>query len=362
MSTSRSKLLMMRAEGVDCLAIMNAQQPFLDSTFHYLTENQSGSFENCLLLVFPDGRMDVIVSGMEEKSALKGKGNVHVYNTLKEREETIKELIQGVRRIGVNSGSVTMRTAESFQKLNSSIELVDVSEAISLTRSIKDSTEIESIRKACKITSAVAQEIPNLIREGLTEIEVRNIIDIKLREKGGHGNAFKTIVAFADNASEPHHEPQDRALRSGDIALFDFGCTYEGYCSDLTRTIFCGPPKQRLSHAYETVQMSKIAGMEIIKDGVKACEVDIAARKVIDSSEFQGLFIHSFGHEIGMSVHEGGSLSRKSNLILRKNMIVSAEPGIYIDGLGGIRIEDTVLVLEDGCEALTDFNQELTVI
>jgi len=353
---------MIRAEGVDCIAIMNAQEPYIDPTFHYLTENQSGLFENCLILVFPDGKMDVVVSRMEERSARRGKGDVHVYSTLKEREDIIRELLEGIRRIGINSSSVTMRTAEALQKTVPLTELVDISEAVSLTRSVKERSEIENIRKACKITSEVAQEIPDLMIDGLTEREVRTIIDMKLRERGGHGNAFDTIVAFAENASEPHHDPQDRKLRPGEVALFDFGCTYDGYCSDLTRTVFRGVPPARLSRAYDTVLKAKMAGMSKIKAGVKAFEVDIAARNIIDNSEFEGLFTHSFGHEIGMSVHEGGSLNRKSNLVLRANMVVSAEPGIYIDGLGGVRIEDTVLVLEDGCEALTDFDQELTVI
>ena len=362
MNNFRSRMLMTRVEGVDCIAVMNAQQPFVDSTFHYLTENQSGSFENCLLLIFPEGRIDVIVSSMEVNSARQGKGNIHVYSTLKEREGLMKELLEGVKRIGVNSSSVTMRNAESLQKMIPSVELVDVSEAIASTRSIKDRSEIESIRRACKITSRVAQDIPEFLKDGLTEKEVRNIIDMKLREKGGDGNAFNTIVAFAENASEPHHEPQDRALKIGDVALFDFGCTYEGYCSDLTRTLFRGVPTSRLSRAYETVRKAKIEGMSMIKAGVKASDVDMAARRVIDESEFEGLFIHSFGHEIGINVHDGGSISRKSNLVLQENMVVSAEPGIYIEGLGGIRIEDTVLILEDGCEALTDFDQSLTVI
>lgn len=362
MTVSRAKRVMSRAEGVDAVVIVNSQEPYLDPTFRYLTDNQSGLFEGCLLILHPDGSMDAVVSRMEEASARRGEGRVHTYQTLKEREALITELLQGCRRIGINSGFITVRNADSLQTLLPSSELVDASEAISATRSIKDDREISRIREACRISSMVADRIPSLLHEGVTEMEVRNQIDIMMRDGGGHDNAFHTIVAFGEGAAEPHHDPSQRALRKGDVALFDFGCRFEGYCSDLTRTVFFGQPDPRLAKAYATVSKAKQEGMSLIRAGAKASDVDAQARKVIDDSEFKGLFTHSFGHEIGMSVHEGGSLSSRSALILRAGMVVSSEPGIYIDGLGGIRIEDTVLVLEDGCEPLTDFNQSMTVI
>jgi len=134
------------------------------------------------------------------------------------------------------------------------------------------------------------------------------------------------------------------------------------YCSDLTRTVFFGEPDERLRRAYEVVQKAKAAGMDAMMDGAPAKKADLAARKIIDSSEFKDMFIHSFGHGIGMNVHEGTSVSHLSKDILKENMVVSAEPGIYIPGVGGIRIEDTVIIKKDGCEPLTKFDQRLTVV
>lgn len=362
MTVSRARRVMGRAEGVDALVIVNSQDPYLDPSFRYLTDNLSGLFEGCLLVLQPDGSMDAVVSRMEEVSARRGEGRVHVYQTLKEREEIIINLLDGARRIGINSGSITVRSAESLQALLPTVELVDVSEAISSTRSIKDEREISRIREACRISSLVANEIPSLLYEGITEMEASNQIDTMLRDRGGHGNAFHTIVGFGEGSAEPHHDPSQRALRKGDVVLVDFGCRFEGYCSDLTRTLFFGEPDPKLARAFTTVHRAKQEGVSRIKAGAKASEIDASARKTIDDSEFKGLFTHSFGHEIGMSVHEGGSLSSRSTLVLRAGMVVSAEPGIYIDGLGGVRIEDTVLVLEDGCEPLTGFDQHFTVI
>ena len=134
------------------------------------------------------------------------------------------------------------------------------------------------------------------------------------------------------------------------------------YCADLTRTIFLGEPPLILRRAYEVVKEAQIAGIEMIRDGAKACDADLAARKIIDDTEFKGKFIHSFGHGIGMDVHQPIGLHPRSQQILRAGNIVSAEPGIYIPGVGGIRIEDTVLVTEDGCRILTDYDHDITIV
>jgi len=183
-----------------------------------------------------------------------------------------------------------------------------------------------------------------------------------MRSLGADGNAFETIAAFGRNSAEPHYRPGGRKLRKGDVALFDFGCKCDMYCSDLTRAVFFGEPDEKLKRAYETVAEAKAAGMALMADGVPVKKVDRAARKIIDRSEFKDLFTHSFGHGIGMNAHEAVTVSKLSDDILKENMVVTAEPGVYIPRLGGIRIEDTVLVKKDGCEPLTKFDQRVTVI
>jgi Xaa-Pro dipeptidase len=183
-----------------------------------------------------------------------------------------------------------------------------------------------------------------------------------MRELGGTGNAFDTISAFGPNSSRPHHSPTDSKLKKGDAALFDFGTKYDRYCSDMTRTVFFSKPPKIMQRAYEVVLEAQTAGIEKYKGGMPARDADLAAREVIENTEFKGKFIHSFGHGIGMEVHQGISVSPRSEHILKEGNIVSAEPGIYIPGVGGIRIEDTCLITKDGCERLTDFDRSFTVI
>jgi Xaa-Pro dipeptidase len=347
--------------GTDAVVIMNGGTPFLDPAFWYVTEQRSGSFEGTIAVISKDGRLDVIVNRLEELSAKGGKGNIRVYSGREERDTLLRTLLKDCRTIGMNAGSVTYAGAEYIRKI-SGAEITDVSGAVLSSVSIKDASEIKAIREACRIASEAADSIPEFLREGMTEKEAAAEIDGRMRSLGAEGNAFDTIAAFGEFSAEPHHRPCGRRLRKGDAALFDLGCRYEMYCSDLTRTVFFGDPDDRLARAYGIVSEAKAAGMGKIRDGVAAKDIDTAARDVIDMSEFKGSFIHSFGHGIGMNVHEGISVSHLSGDILKENMVVSAEPGIYIPGVGGVRIEDTVLVKKDGCETLTRSDQSMTVI
>ena len=362
MGKSRAVRLMENAEGVDKIVIMNGGEPFLDSTFWYITEAKTGVFEGSTAFVSSDGTVDVLVSTLEEEAAKTSKANVHVYRTKAEHDSIIKEILGSARKVGINSPSATYSMVTGLQKLKEDIEFVNVSNAIGDTVSIKDESEIKATEKACKITSKVAQELPSMISEGVSEKEVAAEMDIRMRKLGGTGNAFETIAAFGANSADCHHVPCDYRLKKGDTALFDFGSKYDMYCADLTRTIFLGEPALILRDAYEVVRKAQIAGIECIRDGAKACEPDLAARKVIDNSDFKGKFIHSFGHGIGMDVHQAIGVHPKSEQILKAGNIISAEPGIYIPGIGGIRIEDTVLVTEDGCRILTDYDHSPTVV
>ena len=257
--------------------------------------------------------------------------------------------------------SVSYAAAEYVRK-TAEIEIVNASKAIGDTVSVKDEKEIEATRKACRISSQVAGEIPDMLSEGVSEREVAARMDNRMRELGGTGNAFDTIAAFGAWSSMPHHMPCDYRLQRGDAALFDFGTKYDRYCSDMTRTVFLGKPQDVLERAYDVVLRAQEAGIAEYRAGAKACEADLAARKIIDESEFKGRFIHSFGHGIGMDVHQHISVSPRSEDVLKAGNIVSAEPGVYIPGVGGIRIEDTVLITENGCEVLTSFDHSFTVV
>ena len=362
MARTRAERLISNADGMDAVVIANDGEPFLDSTFWYLTEQPSGTFEGSFAIVRKDGTLDVIVSILEEESAKDGVGDVHVYHDREERERYIKEALSGCSKVGFNTHSATYAAVQYIRKVVGDIEPVDAGSAIDATVSVKDAKEIEATRRACRISSQVAAEIPDYLSEGVSEREVAARMDSRMRELGGTGNAFDTIAAFGAYSSQPHHMPCDYRLRKGDTALFDFGSKYDRYCSDMTRTVFLGKPPEVLERAYEVVLEAQQAGIEEYRDGAKASAADLAARKIIDESEFKGKFIHSFGHGIGMDVHQAISVSPRSDQTLHAGNIVSAEPGIYIPGVGGIRIEDTCLVTEDGCEVLTSFDHSFTVV
>jgi Xaa-Pro dipeptidase len=362
MTKTRAERLMENAEGMDAIVVMNDGEPFLDSTFWYLTEQPGGCFESSFAVVRRDGSLDVIVSPLEEESAKDGVGNVCVFHTREEREGFLKESLKGCSKVGFNTHSSTYAMVEYVKKIAGGFEVVDAGNAIDATVSVKDQKEIEATKKACMISSQVAKELPDYIAEGRSEKEIAARMDNRMRELGGTGNAFDTIAAFGPYSAQPHHMPCDYRLKKGDTALFDFGTKYDRYCSDMTRTIFLGKPADILERAYEVVREAQLAGIAEYHAGASASAADLAARKIIDDSEFKGKFIHSFGHGIGMDVHQAISVSPKSEQILKAGNIVSAEPGIYIPGIGGIRIEDTVLVTENGCEILTDFDHSLTIV
>lgn len=360
MEKSRAERLLENAEGMDAVVIANDGEPFLDSAFWYITEQRSGTFEGSFAIAGPNG-LDVIVSILEEEGARDGAGNIHVYHDRKERDQFIRDALKGCRKVGFNVDNVTWAAAEYVRK-TADIEIVNASNAIGETVSVKDAKEIEATRKACAISSQVAGEIPDMLSEGVSEKEVAARMDSRMRELGGTGNAFDTIAAFGAYSSQPHHMPCDYRLRKGDTALFDFGTKYDRYCSDMTRTVFLGRPPEVLERAYDIVLKAQQAGIAEYRAGAKANAADLAARKIIDESEFEGKFIHSFGHGIGQDVHQHISVSPRSEQVLKAGNIVSAEPGVYIPGVGGIRIEDTVLITEDGCEVLTSFDHSFTVV
>lgn len=346
---------------LDAVIIANGTEPFLDSTFWYLTEQMSGSFEGSIAMVHKDGTLDVIVSQLEEEIARSGTGELHVYKTGQEYKDILTELLKDCKKVGVNSGSISYSAIRMLRKVREDLEFEDASGIVSETVNVKDGKEVACIRKACEITSKVANELPSMISEGVSEKEVAAEMDIRMRRYGGTGNAFDTIAAFGKYSAEPHHMPCDYRLKKGDTALFDFGAKYDRYCADLTRSIFLDDPGDTMRRVYEIVLKAQQAGIDTIRPGVNAEAVDAAAREVIDSTEFKGRFIHSFGHGIGMDVHQEIHVSPRSKHVLKEGNIISAEPGIYVPGVGGVRIEDTILVTKDGCERLTSFDHSFTI-
>ncbi len=349
-------------EDLDAVVIMNGEEPLLDVAFPYVTGTKAGLFEGCLGIITPDGRSTIITSALEETSAREGKAEVMTFRTSKEREELAVELLKGLHKVGVNGLGIIHANYLHVKRWAGNAELVDVSAGLEASRLIKDREEVGRMRRACRIASQVADEIPGMLRMGMKEYEMAAELNYRMMRLGSSGPAFGTNASFGASSAEPHHEAEDITLRDGDTALFDFGCKVEGYCSDITRTFFVGEVKEWQRRMYEVVSQAQQAALQVIRAGVNGRDVDAAARAVIDASEFRGLMVHSTGHGLGLSVHDGGRMAPNHDFPLKAGMVLTVEPGVYIRGQGGVRIEDDVLITEDGYEMLTSADKRMRVI
>lgn len=243
-----------------------------------------------------------------------------------------------------------------------SFEFIGKSKEIERLRMIKSEDELEFLRKAESIGVDAFNHVLKYIKSGVTEAEISAELEYYMKKHGASGTSFDTIVLFGERTALPHGMPGDRRLKENELVLMDFGCKYHGYCSDMTRTVSYKTPIGELSKIYEILKEAQEIGLNTIKSGILGSEADKAARDYIKSAGYGEYFGHSLGHGVGMLIHELPNLSPKSDIILEENMIVSCEPGIYIYGLGGVRIEDLVCVKNGGFENLTNLTKELIII
>ena len=241
-------------------------------------------------------------------------------------------------------------------------DLVDVSKQIRGARLIKGPDELEHLRHSCAIASAVADELPGTVKPGMAENEVAAEIQYRSLRQGASGMAFETIVASGPRSAEPHYFGGDRPLGRGEFLLVDFGTTYKRYCSDITRTWVLGeasPEQKRMHRAVATMQQ---AALDLVRPGVSAKRVHAKVVEVLEQMGFAGRMPHSTGHSLGLAAHDGGRLSDKEDLILQEGMVFTVEPGVYLPGYGGVRIEDDIVVGPQGAELLTTASRELTEV
>ncbi|MBE6042120.1 MAG: aminopeptidase P family protein, partial [Clostridiales bacterium] len=239
---------------------------------------------------------------------------------------------------------------------------INSSLAVDTTRGIKDDDEKAKMRRASQINDAAMAEFRALVKEGVTEKEIEEqMLDIYLK-LGAEGFSFDPIVSFGANAADPHHSPDGTVLRKGDVVLFDVGCIADGYCSDMTRTFVFQEASDLDRKVYEIVKKANQSAVEKIKPGVPIHVLDDTARGIITDAGYGEYFTHRLGHFIGLETHEYGDVSAVNETLLKPGMIFSIEPGIYLPGETGVRIEDLVLVTEDGAEVLNHYSRELTVI
>lgn len=350
----------------DAIILRNGIEPHVDLSFFYATGIPSGIFEGGMCVLHRDGQVDVFSSVLEEESARKAATGFRLRIPKKrgDEERMLRRIFDGRRRlvIGLNTPELTHRDYRVLRKFLPKARFVDSSAAILRARMIKDASEIEKIRSACKISSRVAREIPGWLRTGVSEAEVAAEINYHSQKYGGQGPSFDTISAFGPNAAEPHYTALTSKLRPNRFTLFDYGTRYQRYCSDITRTFFYGRPRPKDRRMYKVVADAQEAAFDVIRAGVKGKEAHLAAEQVIDATEFKGRFIHGLGHGLGLAVHDGGGLSGASELVLEEGMVMTVEPGVYLPGYGGVRIEDDVLITKKGFRFLTDAPREFQAV
>ncbi len=230
--------------------------------------------------------------------------------------------------------------------------------AVAETRARKDARERELMRASSRVNDAVMAELPGLVHEGATERGIAaQLLDI-YRAHGAEDFSFPPIVSFGAHAADPHHEPDGTALRAGEVVLFDIGGRCERYCSDMTRTFFFGEPDAESARVYDVVRRANEAAEALVRPGVRFCDLDRAARGVIEDAGYGPYFTHRLGHSIGLEDHEPGDVSSVNEDVVEPGMTFSIEPGVYLPGRTGVRIEDLVLVTEDGAEVLNAYPKE----
>ena len=236
------------------------------------------------------------------------------------------------------------------------------SAAVDDARARKSIDEQRLMQEASRTNDKSMARLRELVHEGATELEIASQLEDIYRELGAQGHSFAPIVSFGANAADPHHEPDGTVLKAGDVVLFDVGCRQNDYCADMTRTFFFGEPNDKQREVYEIVRRANEAARALVAPGVKFCELDAAARTVIEDAGYGPYFTHRLGHQIGLDVHEPGDVSAANDDAVQPGMAFSIEPGIYLPGEFGVRIEDLVIVTDDGCDVLNSYPREICVI
>ncbi len=343
---------------VDVIVIMNGAEPQLDRTFFYVTGLRGGLFEGCAAVLWPDGSGHILSSRLEEEMAKTSELPVEVFVTKEERDAILRRLLDGTRSVGVNARELTYENYLNIRSARSDGDTEVVTDAIVRARQVKDDSELASIRGACDIVVQTFEELLPYVEVGKSEAEIAAELVYLMQSKGATGPSFKPIVASGPNAALPHHETGGRRLQEGDFLLIDFGALYENYASDMTRTVVLGEADKKQRRMYEVVLQAQQAALDAMKAGVDGKEVYETAAKVIDATEFKDRFTHGLGHTVGLAVHDGAAMRSSESVILEEGMVMTVEPGVYLPGYGGVRIEDDVLITNEGVEVLTPATKE----
>jgi Xaa-Pro aminopeptidase len=311
---------------------------------------------NAALLVDPE--RVALFSDFRYAEAGRSIGGVEFVQTSRSLLGSLAELLSG--RVAFESSQLTYAGYETLQ--GGGLDLVPRDGLVERLRAVKDDGELEAMRRAARITDRAYERLAQEPFVGRSERELAWAMERFLHEEGAEGTAFPLIVAAGANGSRPHTEPGERVIEPGQTVVVDAGCTVGGYSSDCTRTFATGPLPERLRKAYDVCLGTQVESLELVRAGASGREVDAHARARIDATEFRGSFGHGLGHGVGLLVHESPTLRPESDDMLQAGNVVTVEPGIYLEGIGGIRIEDLVVVREGEPEVLSGFTKDLVTV
>jgi len=263
------------------------------------------------------------------------------------------------RRVGFDAGQLTVAQMGSLKKATTgAVRLLDAGGMVLSLRTVKDAAELVAMRKAAALADQVMQAAMRLLKPGVRELEIADEIEYRMRKRGASGSAFESIVAFGERAALPHARPTAKRLKKGQLVVLDLGAILDRYCSDITRTVFVGTAPAKVRLWYHAVLEAQAAAIDAVAAGRTCGDVDAAARGVLAAHRLDQYFVHSTGHGLGLEVHENPRVAKGQKTLLASGNVVTIEPGVYVPGVGGIRIEDDVAVHRSGNEVLTRASRE----
>lgn len=268
----------------------------------------------------------------------------------------------GVKNIYFEDDYLTMRQGENMKKAMPDCTFEAINGAPEKLREIKDDSEVAAMEAACKLTSEAFDFIITQIHAGMTERQVMLLLNNYMMERGSQGTAFSTIIAAGAHGSLPHAVPGDYVIQTGDMVTMDYGAKIGGYCADMTRTVAVGTPSDTMLRVYETVQKAQAMAEEALAPGKVCSDIDFIARDYIDKAGYAGKFGHGLGHAVGIDIHESPRLSYSCQDILVPGIVMTVEPGIYLPGIGGVRIENSCLITNEGSRPLTTAPRDLIIL
>jgi Xaa-Pro aminopeptidase len=321
-----------------------------------------------IVLLTPDGLLFVTDGrygdqSVEQLTAAGIDFHLHIGLTGGAQKEYLKEAAAGIARLGLEADDVTWAQQRRYASdWFPDAELVPTEGLIETLRRVKDVGEVARMAEAARIADDALAKVRPRLAEGPTEREIALDLDFEMRRLGAAGSSFETIVASGPNGAKPHHRPGDRRIGPGELVVIDFGAIVDGYCSDMTRTLCVGEPSTpTAARMVEVVAESQRAGVQAVRAGVEAKAVDEACRTIIADAGWADAFLHSTGHGVGLDIHEMPRVGSTSTETLGAGWVVTVEPGVYLPEYGGVRIEDTVVVTEEGCTVLTNAPKDLVV-